>query len=74
MRYIVVLIISIYYITSCSPKIYETNSGKMISQKKLHRIANRALKQAQKKLSKEDLETLNSIEYYKVDTINVSGN
>ena len=74
MKNIILIILSVCFLTSCAPKIYQTNNGKMISQKKLHRIAKKALREAQKNLSKEEVNLLNGVESYKVDTINVSGN
>ena len=74
MKKIVVLIISVCLFTSCAPKIHEIANGKKITHKQLQRICYKAAKAAMKKMSKEDLEILNGVESYQVDTVNVPGN
>jgi hypothetical protein len=74
MKNIIIVLISICFLSSCAPKIYTLANGKKVSQKQIYRISDKAAKDAMKKMSKEDMEILNGVEYYKVDTIRVSGN
>lgn len=74
MKKFITLIISICFLTSCAPKIYEIANGKMITEKQLQRRFDRAAKNAMKKMSKEDMDILNGVESYQVDTVRVSGN
>ena len=46
----------------------------MITEKQLQRRFDRAAKNAMKKMSKEDMDILNGVESYQVDTVRVSGN
>ncbi|MFM8431219.1 MAG: hypothetical protein ACKOA1_00320 [Bacteroidota bacterium] len=74
MKKLSIVITSICFLTSCAPKIHEIANGRKISDKQLKRRFDRAAKNAMKQMSKEDLEILNGVEYYQVDTIRVSGN
>ena len=74
MKKFIILIISICFLTSCAPKIHEIANGKMITEKQLQRRFDRAAKNAMKKMSKEDMDILNGVESYQVDTVRVSGN
>jgi len=74
MKNIILIILSVCFLTSCAPKIHEIANGKKITHKQLQRRCHKAAKAAMKKMSKEDMEILNGVESYQVDTINVSGN
>jgi hypothetical protein len=74
MKNIIIVLISICFLSSCAPKIHELANGKKISDKQLKHRCKKAAKYAMKQMSKEDMEILNGVEYYKVDTIRVSGN
>lgn len=71
MKIIAIVIVSLCFFISCAPKVHELTNGKKISDKQLNRIFNRAFKQAMKKMSKEDMEILNGVEHYRVDTIRI---